>query len=154
MLGGHGLATKGVGTSYEEVYNIPLVIRAPHLAAGREDGEHVVIALNFTPVPREGYRVGVPGEGPYLELLSSDAEVYGGSGVGNGQGPLVTEPVHWMNRPQSVVVTLPPLGGIVLKPVPARALATPTAAPVAPESEDSEGPDRGPGADDATSVNS
>jgi 1,4-alpha-glucan branching enzyme len=121
---------------------------------GREDGEHVVIALNFTPVPREGYRVGVPGEGPYLELLSSDAEVYGGSGVGNGQGPLVTEPVHWMNRPQSVVVTLPPLGGIVLKPVPARALATPAAAPVAPESEDSEGPDRGPGADDATSVNS
>ena len=85
---------------------------------GREEGQHLVVALNFTPVPREGYRIGVPGAGPYQEVLSSDAQVYGGSGVANDPGPLSPEPVNWMNRPQSIVVTLPPLGGIVLRPVP------------------------------------
>jgi 1,4-alpha-glucan branching enzyme len=85
---------------------------------GRGEGQHLVVALNFTPVPREGYRIGVPGAGPYQEVLSSDAQVYGGSGVANDPGPLSPEPVNWMNRPQSIVVTLPPLGGIVLRPVP------------------------------------
>lgn len=86
---------------------------------GLVEGEHLVVALNFTPVPREGYRIGVPGEGPYEEVLSSDDRELGGSGVGNGQGPLSTEPVHWMNHPRSLRVTLPPLAGIILKPVPA-----------------------------------
>jgi 1,4-alpha-glucan branching enzyme len=85
---------------------------------GIEDGQHLVVALNFTPVPREGYRIGVPAEGPYVEVLSSDAQHYGGSGLGNGEGLLVTEPMPWMDRPQSLVVTLPPLAGIVLKPAP------------------------------------
>ncbi|MGE5152806.1 MAG: alpha amylase C-terminal domain-containing protein, partial [Bdellovibrio bacteriovorus] len=84
---------------------------------GREEGQHLVVALNFTPVPREGYRIGMPAPGAYQEVLSSDAQAYGGGGMGNGPGPLATEAVAWMNRPQSLVVTLPPLAGIVLKPV-------------------------------------
>lgn len=82
--------------------------------------EHLVVALNFTPVPREGYRIGVPAAGPYQEIFNSDATEYGGSGLGNGSEPIPTEPVNWMNRPDSLVVTLPPLAGIVLKPAAAQ----------------------------------
>jgi 1,4-alpha-glucan branching enzyme len=78
------------------------------------DGSFVVILVNFTPVLREGYRVGVPVAGNYVELFNSDAECYGGSNQGNGAG-LMAEPVTWMCQPQSLVVTLPPLAGIILK---------------------------------------
>ncbi|MFZ0789699.1 MAG: 1,4-alpha-glucan branching protein GlgB [Chromatiaceae bacterium] len=84
---------------------------------GLKDGEHLIVALNFTPVPREGYRIGVRTEGPYEEILNSDAQLYGGSGVVRGSEPFITEPVAWMDRPRSLVVTLPPLAGIVLKPI-------------------------------------
>jgi 1,4-alpha-glucan branching enzyme len=81
----------------------------------RQTGDDfVVVALNFTPVPRESYRIGVPAAGVYREILNSDAGEYAGSGVGNG-GALQTEEHNWMNRPHSLVLTLPPLGGIVLK---------------------------------------
>ncbi len=78
------------------------------------DGSFVLILLNFTPVLREGYRVGAPVAANYIELFNSDAEYYGGSNHGNGAG-LATEPVPWMGKAQSLVVTLPPLAGIVLK---------------------------------------
>ena len=84
---------------------------------GMGPNDHVVVALNFTPVPREGYRIGVPSPGPYQELFNSDAQDFGGSGVSNGPGTITSEPVAWMNCPHSVVLTLPPLAGIVLKPV-------------------------------------
>ena len=90
---------------------------------GLADGQHLIVALNFTPVPREAYRIGVPMAGAYQELLCSDASIYGGSGMGNGSEPLSAEPVEWMNRHHSLVVTLPPLAGIVLKPI----VATPEA---------------------------
>jgi 1,4-alpha-glucan branching enzyme len=81
----------------------------------RMDGdEHAVVVLNFTPVPRHGYRVGVPKAVPYREILNSDSRFYGGSDVGNGVAE--AEPTPWMNQPNSIVVTLPPLGGIVLVP--------------------------------------
>ena len=81
----------------------------------RKNGdEHAVVALNFTPVPRQGYRVGVPRAGRYREILSSDSRYYGGSDLGNGV--VATEPTPWMEQPHSIVVTLPPLGGIVLVP--------------------------------------
>jgi 1,4-alpha-glucan branching enzyme len=81
----------------------------------RKDGdEHAVVVLNFTPVPRHGYRVGVPKAGRYRETLSSDSSYYGGSNVGNGV--LVTEPTPCMDQPHSIVVTLPPLAGVVLVP--------------------------------------
>jgi len=81
----------------------------------RKDGdEHAVVVLNFTPVPRHGYRVGVPKAGRYREILSSDSGYYGGSNVGNGA--VQTEPTPCMDQPHSIVVTLPPLAGVVLVP--------------------------------------
>ncbi len=87
----------------------------------RADDDFLVVALNFTPVPREDYRIGVPAAGIYKEILNSDAADYWGSGMGNGHRILQTEEMPWMDRPHSLAVTLPPLAGIVLKlEVPAR----------------------------------
>ena len=69
----------------------------------------VVVVANFTPVPREGYRLGVPRAGYWREALNSDAVSYGGSGVGN-QGGMHAEPIEWHHQPCSIVVTAPPLG--------------------------------------------
>jgi 1,4-alpha-glucan branching enzyme len=73
-----------------------------------------LIVCNMTPVPRYGYRVGVPTSGYYREILNSDAGVYGGSGVGN-LGGLKSEEVHWHGKNSSLKLTLPPLGILVLK---------------------------------------
>ena len=93
----------------------------------RSEEEFTVVVINFTPVPREDYRIGVPGAGTYRELLNSDAREYGGSGMGNGARSLVSEEQPWMNQPHSLVITLPPLAGIVLKlkPEPAPASEEP-----------------------------
>ncbi len=79
-----------------------------------EDGI-VVVVLNFTPVPRHGYRLGVPEPGGYRELFNSDSSLFGGSNVGNG-GWITTEPTPWMGHPCSLSLTLPPLAGLVLIP--------------------------------------
>jgi len=84
-----------------------------YLRKGR-DGEWVVVVLNLTPVPRYGYRIGVPLPGHYREVLNTDAEIYGGSNLGNGSSPLQAEELAWMNRSYSLSLTLPPLAGIVL----------------------------------------
>jgi len=65
-------------------------------------------------VPRYGYRIGVPLPGHYREVLNTDAEIYGGSNLGNGSSPLQAEELAWMNRSYSLSLTLPPLAGIVL----------------------------------------
>jgi len=78
------------------------------------DNSVVLVVLNFTPVLRENYRIGVPQAGGYRELFNSDAKCYGGSDQGNGAG-LHTEEIAWMHHPQSMVITLPPLAGIILK---------------------------------------
>ena len=70
--------------------------------------------MNFTPVPREGYLIGVPEPGRYRELLNSDADIYGGSNVGNGGG-VWSEPVVTHGRPDAIRLTLPPLGCLMLK---------------------------------------
>jgi 1,4-alpha-glucan branching enzyme len=80
-----------------------------------DGGEFVVAVLNFTPVPREGYRIGVPAAGPYLELVNSDAEVYGGGNIGNG-GVVFTGPIASHGYADSLSLTLPPLGCLLLKP--------------------------------------
>jgi 1,4-alpha-glucan branching enzyme len=72
----------------------------------------IVVIANFTPVPREGYRIGVPRAGYWRELLNSDAAVYGGSGIGN-RGGLSTEAVACRGHDQSLVVTAPPLAVVV-----------------------------------------
>jgi 1,4-alpha-glucan branching enzyme len=75
-----------------------------------------VIALNFTPVPRHGYRLGMPAKGRYREILNSDSSYYGGSNLGNG-GEIETEEIPWMGRPYSIKITLPPLAGVIFEPV-------------------------------------
>ena len=78
------------------------------------DGSFAIIALNFTPVLRHNYRIGVPQSGNYVEVFNSDAADYGGSNQGNGAG-LQTEAVAWMNQAQSLLITLPPLAGVIIK---------------------------------------
>ncbi len=74
----------------------------------------LLVACNFTPVPRHAYRIGVPRAGPWAELLNSDAATYGGSGMGNaGQVQAEAVPAHGL--PASVALVLPPLATIVLR---------------------------------------
>jgi 1,4-alpha-glucan branching enzyme len=79
-----------------------------------DDGEPILVLCNFTPVPRAGYRIGVAQSGRYREIINTDAAVYGGSGVHNGE--LQTEPVPAHGRACSLSVTLPPLATLMLKP--------------------------------------
>ena len=82
----------------------------------RQDGDrHAVVVLNLTPVPREHYRVGVPGVGTYAKLVSSDDVQWGGSGYGAVER-LETESSPFHGYQQSVALALPPLGGVVLVP--------------------------------------
>jgi 1,4-alpha-glucan branching enzyme len=83
---------------------------APDLAAA----DFILVVANFTPVPRGGYRVGVPRLGYYRELLNSDADAYGGSNVGN-RGGLPADEIPWQEQPCSVLLTLPPLAVMYLK---------------------------------------
>jgi 1,4-alpha-glucan branching enzyme len=80
-----------------------------------DDNEFLVVIVNLTPVPRHDYRLGVPAGGRYVEVLNSDAEVYGGGNIGNGGKNLQTEDVYWMGRPHSIIMDVPPLAGVVLK---------------------------------------
>jgi 1,4-alpha-glucan branching enzyme len=80
--------------------------------------ENLVVIVNFTPAPRENYRIGVPTGGRWVEALNSDSAFYGGSDMGNGGRNLIAQQQEWMNRPWSLEVTLPPLAGIVLKLAP------------------------------------
>ena len=70
---------------------------------------------NLTPVPRKGYRVGVPAPGRWQEVLNTDAVEYAGSGVGNG-GEVWAEPVLWHVLDHSIELTLPPLSVLWLSP--------------------------------------
>ncbi len=83
----------------------------------RAQDEAVVCIGNFAPVVRSHYRVGVPAIGDYAELLNSDAQEYGGSGVGN-HGKLHAEAKPWDGQPASVELTLPPLGVLWLQRLP------------------------------------
>jgi len=84
------------------------------LRKAKSSAETIVVVCNFTPVPRLGYRLGVPSGGFWRELLNSDATEYGGSGVGNLGGVHATQrSVH--GRPYSLELTLPPLGALFLK---------------------------------------
>jgi 1,4-alpha-glucan branching enzyme len=81
----------------------------------RAGDEAWIVVLNFTPVPRYNYRIGVPRGGPYREIFNSDSEYYGGSNVGNlAEIDAVAEPR--MGRAYSLPLTLPPLAAVILKP--------------------------------------
>jgi 1,4-alpha-glucan branching enzyme len=81
-----------------------------------KDSERIVVFVaNLSPVPRHGYRLGLPRAGRWRELMNTDSGFYGGSGVGN-LGGVVAEERPWHNLPASVSVTLPPLGVVWLAP--------------------------------------
>ncbi len=85
------------------------------LRRARARDEHVVVVCNFTPVPRYGYRIGVPRACFYREVLNTDATAYGGSGITNSPGQhAMCQP--WHNQPFCLELTLPPLGVAILKP--------------------------------------
>ena len=82
------------------------------LRRGRRDDGMVVIACNFTPVPRIGYRIGAPGPGHYSEVINTDSHWYGGSNLGNAGGvDAVAAPCH--GREYSMSVNLPPLACVM-----------------------------------------
>jgi 1,4-alpha-glucan branching enzyme len=94
----------------------------------RDPRDLLVVVLNWTPVVRYGYRIGVPEPGFYRELLNSDAGWYGGSNSGN-EGGVWSEPVPAHGHAQSIVLSLPPLGGLWLKPIRSVPGAPPIPAP-------------------------
>lgn len=83
---------------------------------GRNKGDNLIILCNFTPQYYEYFRIGVPEEGSYQEIFNSDLEEYGGSGKKN-TGLLTAAKMPWHNRPQSLVIKVPPLAFIVFRPV-------------------------------------
>jgi 1,4-alpha-glucan branching enzyme len=80
----------------------------------RDPHDFTVMVLNFTPVPRQDYRIGVPEAGRYAELINTDSEYYGGSNLGNAGG-VISEPVEAHGHSHSVRLLVPPLACLVLK---------------------------------------
>jgi 1,4-alpha-glucan branching enzyme len=97
-----------VDTSDDDQSVVSYLRRAP-------DRPDVLVACNFTPVPRVGYRIGVPSGSFWREVLNSDAQTYGGSGYGN-MGGLDAEDVPVHGQSHSLGLTLPPLAVVVLTP--------------------------------------
>jgi len=87
------------------------------LRRGANPDDHLVFVLNFTPVPRHDYRIGVPQAGFYRELLNTDAHTYGGSDVGNAGG-CDADPVEQHGFDQSLNLVLPPLAALIFAPEP------------------------------------
>src|SRR5699024_8497773 len=84
-----------------------------YLRKGHNSNNNLVIALNLTPVVREDYRMGVPEAGNWEVIFNSDEPEFYGSGV--KVDSVKSDPKHWMNKENSIAVTLPPLSGLVLK---------------------------------------
>jgi 1,4-alpha-glucan branching enzyme len=84
------------------------------LRKGADEQDVVLVACNFTPVPRYDYLVGVPHAGFWREVLNTDASAYGGSGLGN-LGGAETTAIPWHGRAQSLNLVLPPLAVVVLR---------------------------------------
>ena len=85
-----------------------------HPARRRPGADSSLFCCNFTPVPRKGYEFGVPEEGFYEEIFNTDAEMFGGSNMGNG-GLVSSRPIPKHNRPHSISVTLPPLAVVAFR---------------------------------------
>jgi 1,4-alpha-glucan branching enzyme len=78
-------------------------------------GNHLVIVCNFTPVPRFGYRIGVPDRCFYREMLNSDSAAYWGGNLGNAGG-VHSEDVPWHGKDRSIMITVPPLAVLYFTP--------------------------------------
>ena len=79
-----------------------------------KENETIICVFNFTPIPRENYSIGVPKPGFYSELVNSDAEIYGGTNIGN-TGGIQSQEISNHGHPQSIQLTLPPLATLILK---------------------------------------
>lgn len=110
----HELDFSGDGFEWIDLHDSEQSILC-YLRKGKDPKDCVAVAINFTPVLRDNYRMGVPFPGFYREIFNSDADVYGGSNQGNAGG-MHSDPGNWMGRPHSVRLTLPPLGAVVLRP--------------------------------------
>jgi 1,4-alpha-glucan branching enzyme len=86
------------------------------LRKGSREGEVLLFVCNFTPEPRQNYRVGAPIGGYWQEILNGDALMYGGSGQGN-MGGVEASPLPMHGRTWSLSITAPPLAAVVFKPV-------------------------------------
>jgi 1,4-alpha-glucan branching enzyme len=89
------------------------------LRHARDRASSVAAVFNFTPVPRHNFRIGVPDDGYWEEILNTDAREFGGSGQGN-EGGREAMPVGMHGRPFSINLTLPPLGAVFLRRTPSR----------------------------------
>ena len=101
-------------------HSVVALMRQASRPAGQQasrPADFVIAIVNFTPVPRREYRLGVPAAGDYVELLNSDAEVYGGSNIGN-QGRVSAEETPFHGYAWSLRLTVPPLGFLLLKSAP------------------------------------
>ncbi len=81
---------------------------------GYHPDDTLICVFNFTPVPRDGYRLGVPLPGVYQEVLNSDSSLFGGSNMGNA-GYIQADNTSWQGHYHSLLLTLPPLGALYLK---------------------------------------
>jgi 1,4-alpha-glucan branching enzyme len=79
-----------------------------------QEGNHIACIFNFTPVPRHGYRIGIPSTEDYTEILNTDSSFYSGSNCGNSD-IIPNEETPWMGFEQSLSITLPPLAALFLK---------------------------------------
>ncbi|EHM95546.1 1,4-alpha-glucan-branching enzyme [Actinomyces sp. oral taxon 849 str. F0330] len=95
-------------------HNVLSYLRKGTDADGKAD--LMVCIINFAGTPHEGYRVGLPFAGDWEEVLNTDSEEYGGSGVGN-LGHVEAEDLPWNGRPASVRLRVPPMGAVFLRPV-------------------------------------
>jgi len=86
-----------------------------YVRRGADTNDFLIVVCNFTPVVRYGYRIGLPEEGMYTEILNSDDAIFGGSGISNGKDPLPSQPVFCHNQNQSLEFTLPPLAVVVFQ---------------------------------------
>ncbi len=86
-----------------------------YLRRAKQADDFLVACLNFTPVVREDYPVGVPSDGWYQEIFNSDSQHYGGGNVGNHPGVMAQQP-GCDGRPYSLEITLPPLSAVLFKP--------------------------------------
>jgi len=79
------------------------------------EGSPLVCVLNLSALPQEGYRIGLPASGEWAEVINTDADIYGGSGVGN-LGTVHAQDVSWGGQPASAKMRVPPLGALWLRP--------------------------------------
>jgi 1,4-alpha-glucan branching enzyme len=110
-----GTGQHGPGMQWVEAHDADRSVFAWLRTDPTGEGRPILVVFNATPSPQYHYRLGVPSPGRWEEILNSDAEIYGGGGIGN-YGGVNSAPLDSHDRHQSVVLNLPPLGVVALAP--------------------------------------